>query len=87
MKWGSMASKCKGQGVPFGCDPQTDRFVWLSSVPLDRYGERCGLVCPSCGGKRLKEKVLAVNEQVPPVNPRFLAASSGVISGVGSLMP
>lgn len=51
MKWGSMASKCKGQGVPFGCDPQTDRFVWLSSVPLDRYGERCGLVCPSCGGK------------------------------------
>lgn len=46
-----MASKCKGQGVPFGCDPQTDRFVWLSSVPLDRYGERCGLVCPSCGGK------------------------------------
>lgn len=46
-----MASKCKGRGVPFGCDPQTDRFVWLSSVPLDRYGERCGLVCPSCGGK------------------------------------
>lgn len=37
--------------MPFGCDPQTDRFVWLSSVPLDRYGERCGLVCPSCGGK------------------------------------
>lgn len=46
-----MASKCKGQGVPFGCDPQTERFVWLSSIPLDRYGERCGLVCPSCGGK------------------------------------
>lgn len=37
--------------MPFGCDPQADRFVWLSSVPLDRYGERCGLVCPSCGGK------------------------------------
>lgn len=37
--------------MPFGYDPQTDRFVWLSSVPLDRYGERCGLVCPSCGGK------------------------------------
>lgn len=51
MKWGSMASKCAGRGVPFGYDPQTDRFVWLSSVPLDRYGERCGLVCPSCGGK------------------------------------
>lgn len=46
-----MASKCAGRGVPFGYDPQTDRFVWLSSVPLDRYGERCGLVCPSCGGK------------------------------------
>ena len=46
-----MVSKCKGQGVPFGCDPHTDRFVWLSSVPLDRFGERCGLVCPSCGGK------------------------------------
>lgn len=51
MKWGSMASKCAGRGVPFGYDPQKDRFVWLSSVPLDRYGERCGLVCPSCGGK------------------------------------
>lgn len=51
MKWGSMASKCAGRGVPFGYDPQGDRFVWLSSVPLDRYGERCGLVCPSCGGK------------------------------------
>lgn len=51
MKWGSMASKCAGRGVPFGYDPQRDRFVWLSSVPLDRYGERCGLVCPSCGGK------------------------------------
>lgn len=51
MKWGSMTSKCAGRGVPFGYDPQTDRFVWLSSVPLDRYGERCGLVCPSCGGK------------------------------------
>lgn len=37
--------------MPFGYDPQKDRFVWLSSVPLDRYGERCGLVCPSCGGK------------------------------------
>lgn len=37
--------------MPFGYDPQGDRFVWLSSVPLDRYGERCGLVCPSCGGK------------------------------------
>lgn len=37
--------------MPFGCDPHTDRFVWLSSVPLDRFGERCGLVCPSCGGK------------------------------------
>ncbi len=36
---------------------------------------------------RLAEKVQAVNEQVPPVNPRFLAASSGAISGVGSLMP
>ena len=46
-----MASKCEGRGVPFGYDPQGDRFVWLSSVPLDRYGERCGLVCPSCGGK------------------------------------
>ena len=46
-----MVSKCAGRGVPFGYDPQTDRFVWLSSVPLDRYGERCGLVCPSCGGK------------------------------------
>lgn len=46
-----MASKCKGQGVPFGYDPQGDRFVWLSSIPLDRFGERCGLVCPSCGGK------------------------------------
>lgn len=46
-----MASKCKGQAVPFGYNPQTDRFVWLSSIPLDRYGERCGLVCPSCGGK------------------------------------
>lgn len=46
-----MASKCAGRGVPFGYDPQRDRFVWLSSVPLDRYGERCGLVCPSCGGK------------------------------------
>lgn len=23
----------------------------MSSVPLDRYGERCGLACPSCGGK------------------------------------
>lgn len=46
-----MASKCAGRGVPFGYDPQKDRFVWLSSVPLDRYGERCGLVCPSCGGK------------------------------------
>lgn len=46
-----MASKCTGRGVPFGYDPQKDRFVWLSSVPLDRYGERCGLVCPSCGGK------------------------------------
>lgn len=51
MKWGSMASKCAGRGVPFGYDPQENRFVWLSSVPLDRYGERCGLVCPSCGGK------------------------------------
>lgn len=51
MKWGSMASKCAGRGVPFGYDPQGDRFVWLSSVPLDRYGERCGLVCPACGGK------------------------------------
>ena len=51
MKWGSMASKCAGRGVPFGYDPQKDRFVWLSSVPLDRFGERCGLVCPSCGGK------------------------------------
>lgn len=37
--------------MPFGYDPQRDRFVWLSSVPLDRYGQRCGLVCPSCGGK------------------------------------
>lgn len=37
--------------MPFGYDPKRDRFVWLSSVPLDRYGERCGLVCPSCGGK------------------------------------
>lgn len=37
--------------MPFGYDPQRDRFVWLSSVPLERYGERCGLVCPSCGGK------------------------------------
>lgn len=46
-----MASKCAGRGVPFGYDPQKDRFVWLSSVPLDRFGERCGLVCPSCGGK------------------------------------
>ena len=46
-----MASKCAGRGVPFGYDPQKDRFVWLSLVPLDRYGERCGLVCPSCGGK------------------------------------
>lgn len=46
-----MASKCAGRGVPFGYDPQRDRFVWLCSVPLDRYGERCGLVCPSCGGK------------------------------------
>lgn len=46
-----MALKCKGQGVPFGFDPQGDRFVWLSSIPLDRFGERCGLVCPSCGGK------------------------------------
>lgn len=46
-----MASKCAGRGVPFGYDPQRDRFVWLSSVPLDRFGERCGLVCPSCGGK------------------------------------
>lgn len=46
-----MASKCEGRGLPFGFDPQGDRFVWLSSVPLDRYGERCGLVCPSCGGK------------------------------------
>lgn len=46
-----MASKCKGQAVPFGYNPQTNRFVWLSSIPLDRYGERCGLVCPSCGGK------------------------------------
>lgn len=46
-----MASKCAGRGVPFGYDPQRDRFVWLSSVPLERYGERCGLVCPSCGGK------------------------------------
>ena len=46
-----MASKCAGRGVPFGYDPQRDRFVWLSSVPLDKYGERCGLVCPSCGGK------------------------------------
>ena len=46
-----MVSKCAGRGVPFGYDPQKDRFVWLSSVPLDRYGERCGLVCPSCGGK------------------------------------
>lgn len=46
-----MASKCAGRGVPFGYDPQRDRFVWLSSVPLDRYGERCGLICPSCGGK------------------------------------
>lgn len=51
MKWGSMASKCAGRGVPFGYDPQRDRFVWLSSVPLDRFGERCGLVCPSCGSK------------------------------------
>ena len=51
MKWGSMASKCAGRGVPFGYYPKRDRFVWLSSVPLDRYGERCGLVCPSCGGK------------------------------------
>lgn len=51
MKWGSMASKCAGRGVPFGYDPQRSRFVWLSSIPLDRYGERCGLVCPSCGGK------------------------------------
>ncbi len=39
MKWGSMASKCAGRGVPFGYNPQRDRFVWLSSVPLDRYGE------------------------------------------------
>lgn len=46
-----MASKCAGRGVPFGYDPQRDRFVWLSSVPLDRFGERCGLVCPSCGSK------------------------------------
>ncbi len=46
-----MASKCKGQTVPFGYNPQTDRFVWLSSIPLDKYGERCGLVCPSCGRK------------------------------------
>lgn len=46
-----MASKCAGRGVPFGYDPQKDRFVWLSSVPLERFGERCGLVCPSCGGK------------------------------------
>lgn len=46
-----MASKCAGRGVSFGYDPQRGRFVWLSSVPLDRYGERCGLVCPSCGGK------------------------------------
>lgn len=46
-----MSLKCKGQAVPFGYNPQTDRFVWLSSIPLDRYGERCGLVCPSCGGK------------------------------------
>lgn len=37
--------------MPFGYDPQRDRFVWLSSVPLEKYGERCGLVCPSCGGK------------------------------------
>ena len=37
--------------MPFGYDPKRDRFVWLSSVPLDRYGERCGLDCPSCGGK------------------------------------
>lgn len=46
-----MASRCKGLAVPFGYNPQTDRFVWLNSIPLDRYGERCGLVCPSCGGK------------------------------------
>lgn len=46
-----MASRCKGQAVPFGYNPQTDRFVWLNSIPLDKYGERCGLVCPSCGGK------------------------------------
>ena len=44
-----MASKCAGRGVPFGYDPQKERFVWLSSVPLERFGERCGLVCPSCG--------------------------------------
>lgn len=37
--------------MPFGYNPQTDRFVWLNSIPLDKYGERCGLVCPSCGGK------------------------------------
>ena len=37
--------------MPFGYDPQGDRFVWLSSIPLDRFGESCGLVCPSCGGK------------------------------------
>lgn len=59
-----MASKCAGRGVPFGYDPQKDRFVWLSSVPLDRYGERCGLVCPSCGG-RLQAVRTATNTPHP----------------------
>lgn len=50
--------------MPFGYDPQRDRFVWLSSVPLDRYGERCGLVCPSCGGK-LQDGQTATNTPHP----------------------
>ena len=59
-----MASKCAGRGVPFGYDPQGNRFVWLSQIPLDRYGERCGLVCPSCSG-RLQAVRTAVNTPHP----------------------
>lgn len=74
-----MASKCAGRGVPFGYDPQRDRFVWLSSVPLDRYGERCGLVCPSCGGKL--QAVRTANNTPHPYYKCFRHSSLSSCSG------